>query len=268
MQVVGTVGMPESCIRIRENVDPPLLASSRRPPALSAAPMQPGDVALWVLSCQDLAGERSSLAASLSIDERARRDRFVGPELRSRFELFRGAIRHILGSYTGRPPSELVFETGAQGKPLLGQPKSSSPAFNLSHTDDAMVFACSLEGHVGVDVESSARATDVDGIAERFFHPNEQSVLHACTEADRRALFLRWWTAKEAYLKARGWGIADGLARLDFSLWRDQSSMLLDADDGSQWTGWAFCAGSLCGTVVTDQPVRKITAMMSPPFWM
>jgi 4'-phosphopantetheinyl transferase len=71
-----------------------------------------------------------------------------------------------------------------------------------------------LAREVGVDIEDTTRRTDVEAIAQRYFAPSERRDL---AQAGRER-FYELWTLKEAYLKARGLGIAAALEKIAFEL--------------------------------------------------
>ena len=227
---------------------------------LDGIPGLPADRAdVWLLTVDNLLPHRSALARTLCSDEQARRDRFARDELKLRFELFHGAVRLVLARYLSIPPADLVFGASDEGKPHIASPRGGLH-FNLSHTGDTMVLVCSRAGPVGIDIESASSRTDITGIASRFFHPNEQRVLAACDDDGRQSRFFRWWTAKEAYLKARGTGIANGLAGVDCSAWSDQSAVDLVPSDDAPWRAVALpLDGVLHGTVVVRPGVRTTT---------
>ena len=63
---------------------------------------------------------------------------------------------------------------------------------------------------MGVDVEPVDRRAPLD-IADRYFAPDERAWLFARPEAERPRGFFRLWTMKEAFIKATGKGISQGL---------------------------------------------------------
>ena len=54
----------------------------------------------------------------------------------------------------------------------------------------------------------------------------------------RRAAFLNGWARKEAYLKATGLGIADGLQKIEVTLGPDEPAAFLSPEIAARWT---FC---------------------------
>jgi 4'-phosphopantetheinyl transferase len=103
------------------------------------------------------------------------------------------------------------IDIDGRGKPYL--PEIPELGVSLSHR--AAWVACALSPDpVGIDVEplsgDSGALADVDQLAQ-FLHSTERSWLAAREGGDRRRAFCLLWTRKEAYLKATGRGLAEGL---------------------------------------------------------
>ena len=99
-------------------------------------------------------------------------------------------------------------------------------------------------------------------IAARFFSLEEQEALAEVPDEARRAAFYNIWTRKEAYVKARGDGIAAGLGTFAVSLGAEAA--LLHSDEGrDEVERWKLVAlepangyvAALCGAGV-DWQVR------------
>ncbi len=80
-----------------------------------------------------------------------------------------------------------------------------------------VISALGIDRDLGIDLEALDRAADPD-IARRFFFPAETRCIMALPGPDRGAMFLKYWTLKEAWAKADGRGIAAGLDRMVFDL--------------------------------------------------
>jgi 4'-phosphopantetheinyl transferase len=151
----------------------------------------------------------------LSGDELARADRFRFERHRLRYVVGRGQLRSLLARYLRAQPAQLRFEYGEFEKPALA---SSDVHFNLAHSGDVVLFAFTRAAEVGIDVElEEARPRD-ERIAERFFSPVEVATLRSLPSSERARAFLRCWTRKEAFLKARGDGLQLALDTFDVSL--------------------------------------------------
>ena len=167
--------------------------------------LQAGQVHIWraalLVDASALAGRRESL----SPEENARADRFHFERHRRRFVVARDALRNLVSCYCGASPGEVQFAFGAHGKPSIRHPETSI-RFNLSHSDDLMVAAFTSETEVGVDIEKIDPRFAATEISARFFTPQEHALIEE-REEGRTEIFLRFWTAKEAVMKATGLGL-------------------------------------------------------------
>ncbi|HXT71521.1 MAG TPA: 4'-phosphopantetheinyl transferase superfamily protein [Vicinamibacterales bacterium] len=144
----------------------------------------------------------------LSPEERERRARFYFAIDRLEFTLTRGLIRTLLTWYLGGDPAGWRFTATDHGKPVLANGPGDRPIhFNLSHTRGIVVCALCLEPEIGIDVEPVAREVERD-VADRFFAPDEVRALQTVDDIVYPSRFIAYWTAKEAYIKARGAGLS------------------------------------------------------------
>ena len=146
-------------------------------------------------------------AAVMSADERARHDRFRFERDRHLFLVTRGVIRSLVAGYLGVDPAACVFEIDSRGRPSLAHPAGSGFFFNLSHTHGLVACAVAPEPEVGVDVEGVERRRSPE-LPRQFFSKDEADALEALPEDAQTARFYDYWTLKEAYIKARGLGLA------------------------------------------------------------
>ncbi|MEB3358631.1 MAG: 4'-phosphopantetheinyl transferase superfamily protein [Synechococcales bacterium] len=184
------------------------------PPVLT---LKESEVHLWQASLDVSADLLTQLARSLSADERDRANRFKFAQHRQAYVAARGILRQMLAAYLQANPAHLCFQYGDRGKPALVSPNPLNLSFNLSHSNNLALYAVTRHVPVGVDVECLRSLPDADKLAERFFTPQEATLLKAMAAADRERLFFKLWTCKEAYLKAIGEGIA-GLHTVEISL--------------------------------------------------
>jgi len=172
----------------------------------------PDDVALWRVDMRDAAACEDTIYLNLDGAERVRADRFVRREDSRRFIATRSTLRKLLGTRIGVPPNELVFVATERGR--LELPDHSLLSFNVSHSGDAALLAISDRRVVGVDLELLDPSLNWRGIAALVCTGDEQRVLQAAPEQMQSELFIRYWVAKEAILKAMGIGIAEELLNL------------------------------------------------------
>jgi 4'-phosphopantetheinyl transferase len=89
--------------------------------------------------------------------------------------------------------------------------------FSLANTRQLAVGLFAFDHNVGVDVELAA-PIGTAGIAECFYSAQELAELATLTDTARLSRFYELWTLREAYLKARGVGLALPLDQLVFRL--------------------------------------------------
>lgn len=117
----------------------------------------------------------------------------------------RQLLRRLLGEELGCRPGEVPLAIDRYGKPYLaGHP---GPAFNLSHSTGLIVVAIAMNGQVGIDIEPLRTRVEPLTGAGSILAPEEQQALAALPDSLRPAAFQWYWTAKEAYVKARGLGM-------------------------------------------------------------
>lgn len=200
------------------------------------------EVEIWWVPLDRARKEHLRLEAVLSVEERARADRFRTEELRNRYCVAHGALRHLLARKLNRSPADLSFERGSAGKPLISSRQSSAPPhFNLSHSEDMALIAISADRPVGIDIERYRKGIDVKMLAKQYFAPGEARQILSLPDAEQVQAFLVWWTRKEAYLKATGSGLSTPLDSFEISALPDAAPRLLSAAGDSQAANrWRF----------------------------
>ena len=136
--------------------------------------------------------------AVLTDDERARAARFVRDRDRVRYIASHAALHSLLG--------DREVASGDNGKPYV---VDGSLHFNLSHSGDYALIAVSPDADVGVDIEQHRERVSWREIGARFFTPREIEAMQSPAD------FFRFWTIKEAVLKASGSGLGGGLANVE-----------------------------------------------------
>ena len=218
-------------------------------------------VHVWRIPLAVSDSEQGRRAAVLSSDERARAARLHFERDRRRWIATRGAVRALLASYTGVPALSLRFQLGPHGKPSLEAPGGTGLEFNVSHSGELALCAVSFGRAVGVDVEAIRPEFATASIASRFFAPAERAAFEALPRNEQTEAFFACWSRKEAYMKARGTGIALGLDRFEVSLTPGRPAALLathdEPDAVERWQLAALAPGvGYAGALVTDGPAQ------------
>ncbi|WP_156390850.1 4'-phosphopantetheinyl transferase family protein [Caulobacter sp. Root487D2Y] len=153
----------------------------------------------------------------LNRDDQARAGRFRRAGDQARFVAGRLLLERLVRDETG--VEDWPLEIGPRGRPALVGRGAGRPDVNISHCPGLIAAAFHGSGRVGVDVEAVDRSVDALGLADRYFSPEEAAEVNAAPSPVRRRLFLRYWTAKEAAMKAIGGGLSIPLdqVRVDLS---------------------------------------------------
>ncbi|MBE9105759.1 4'-phosphopantetheinyl transferase superfamily protein [Nostoc cf. edaphicum LEGE 07299] len=202
-------------------------------PAPTDLTLLPDEIHVWCIDLEQPETKLQSLAATLSSDETSRAERFYFQEHRQRFIAGRGILRTILGRYLGIQPLQVEFNYQQRGKPVLADTFADSGlAFNLSHSQGLGLCAVNCTREIGVDLEYIRPMSDLEALAKRFFLPREYKMLRSLSPNLQQEVFFRYWTCKEAYLKATGDGLSQ-LEQIEVSLTLTEPAKLQIAEDWS-----------------------------------
>jgi 4'-phosphopantetheinyl transferase len=144
----------------------------------------------------------------------------------------------ILGSYLHSSARELQFLYSEHGKPRLKN-SGQDLRLNVSHSGEQAVIAVVSGREIGVDVEQIRDNVEIDSLAERFFSTAEKKFMRELPREEKLLTFFRFWTCKEAFLKAQAVGLTRSLASFTVDLTEAPPS-LSAADktrhEESQWS--------------------------------
>jgi 4'-phosphopantetheinyl transferase len=171
------------------------------------------------------------LAQSLSADERMRADRFRFETDRVRFIIARGMLRLILGQYLDTEPGRVQLCYGSHGKPHL-RDGTNQPLirFSVAHSHQMAAYGFTCAREIGVDLEYARPMPRMQQAASAFMSARELALLSALPIDQQQQAFYLCWTRKEAYVKARGVGLAQPLQRLDMSMTPGEPARLLSVE--------------------------------------
>jgi 4'-phosphopantetheinyl transferase len=169
---------------------------------------------------------RSPAAGALLTDaERSRADRLRRAEDRHRFVTGRALLRLVLADRLDVPPTEVPLVAGCRvcgasdhGRLRLdGGP--TDVAFGVTRRAERVGVAVTDGRPVGVDVEVVDDADDPERatLAAEALCPAELAAYRQFPAPARGRAMARWWTRKEAVLKATGDGLALPPAKLHTS---------------------------------------------------
>lgn len=209
-------------------------------PESTGEPLVEGCVQVWSAPLDVSDADVECLERNLSPDEHIRGSRWRVESHARRFVVARGILRRLLGAYTDADPSAVQLSADTRGKPALSDGGASAVEFNVSHSGDLALYAFTIGSPVGVDVEELRELRDMHALAARVFSERERDAFERLAPAEQPQAFLSTWTRKEAFVKARGTGIAAQLDGFDVSVGRGEPARLLrvaeDAAPAARWT--------------------------------
>jgi len=149
-------------------------------------------------------------------------------------------VRTVIARYTDVAPEDLRFEADAFGRPRLASPRVDAIAFSLTHTAGLVACVVARDCACGIDAEAFDRRGDFALIASRVLSDSERRAWEALPERERREAFLRSWTLKEAYLKARGTGFHVSPRKVAFAADGDAIRLVAAPPDDPEPGAWRF----------------------------
>ena len=175
-----------------------------------------GDIAIYHVDLIPRLGCEAEALAWLDGEEVSRWQRFQSLAARRRFVLCRAALRAILCRQIDCTNESLAFVTAKYGKPFArveGKPVATS--FNVSHSGKHGLIAVAPSGRLGVDIEERSPRRNLENLIEGVFSSQEKAELKVLDGCQKLLLFFRFWTIKEALVKAHGKGLSLDVSELE-----------------------------------------------------
>lgn len=159
---------------------------------------------IWKINISDLEDQLDYFESFLCFDENQKASRFKFKDDQNRCIISRACLRILCGKYLSKIPKSIEFAYKEKGKPYI---READFSFNVSHSKDIVLIGFSKFENLGIDVEYNRDMNDFMSIAKNYFHEKECEILESVPKTLRKCFFLRYWTVKEAYVKALGEGL-------------------------------------------------------------
>jgi 4'-phosphopantetheinyl transferase len=218
------------------------------------------EVHIWRASLTQDPATLSELWALLAPDERRRAEKYYRAVDRDRFIVARGVLRKIISVYLSISAGALQFAYNEYGKPTIaGHQNDRNLNFNLSHSNNLVLYAFRLEGGLGIDIEYIREDFATFEIAEHFFAKDEVDALRSLPVDQRVKAFFNCWSRKESYIKALGLGVSFPLDRFTVSLAPGDAPALLKVEDDDRepdrWKMYELLPGDgYAAAVIVENP--------------
>jgi 4'-phosphopantetheinyl transferase len=205
----------------------------------------PGDaeVAVWITTgaVADAAHHRA-LLARLSEGERARLEAIAHHGRRTEFLVGRALLRTALATLAPIPPHDWPLRIDPRGRPeVIPGSGALDLRFSLTHTDGLVACSVATGRAVGIDVERHRPLDAVVELARRFLAPSEADAIAELPQERRGQRYVRHWTLREAFAKARGEGLTMPRDTVAFAFGDDGSiAAVAETATGRRWHCWQW----------------------------
>lgn len=143
----------------------------------------------------------------LSVEETLKAEKFYREEDRQRYITAHLFLRAVLSHYFPSIKAETwCFEVNAYGKPSLAKKHGVDLHFNLSHSASHIYIVCCKAYECGIDVEEIKEMELTPELLNLVMSKEEQQEF--LFSQDQERLFFKYWTLKEAHVKALGKGVS------------------------------------------------------------
>ncbi len=176
---------------------------------MNRKPSFDNDVHIWSVDLDRLTLPCHEAIQMLPDSERKKAKRFHFEIHQTRYIKSHYLLRTLLGMYRDIDFYDQEFHINKHGKPSLKNAHTEdSIYFNMSNSESSCICVFRQQGDIGVDIERIHDLPDMDRIVERFFSSAEREIFRSLPGQSRKQTFFRYWTRKEALLKAMGVGLS------------------------------------------------------------
>lgn len=225
---------------------------------LNSSLLQKNEIHLWGISLNSTDSFLETCKAALTDAERNRISYFSFKQVQNSYVISQGGLRLLLSSYLQIAPQHIQIKKHNKGKPYTAD--DTTLCFNISNSGKYCVYAFSRAGEVGIDIEEIRSLPDIDELIDKNF--TEKEKIYIAKNKNER--FFKFWTIKEAYLKAIGEGMRLTPDSLEFAV--ENGNYKLEAVKGIfEQEDWLFQdikpMDNIVGTVTYKGRQTKISEM-------
>lgn len=161
------------------------------------------------------------LLSLLNETESERYDSYRKEDDKKRALLSFALLRLLLSRVTGKAPEKIKISRAC---PICGKPHGKPKVLeeepievNISHSGKWVLIAIALHTPVGIDVEKRTPDLIEDEMVKKVLSTEELREWEKLSCSEKEAAFYRYWTRKEAILKATGEGLTVPMPGLSVS---------------------------------------------------
>lgn len=182
--------------------------------------------------------------------------------LHKRYVEVHGRLRNLLAKTLNQLPEKIRIKKAEHGKPYLADHPDLT--FNLSHSADRLMIAVGWNCQLGVDIEFCKQRMNLTGLVKKCLAEEEVVYWTQLPEDEKSLEFYRFWTRKEAFVKATGHGIALGLNNCVINP-KKPAEFLRVPDSCGKASDWHVLdmdlGAGICSALVTDKAFAEVRLM-------
>jgi len=218
----------------------------------------PGDIHIWSVSLDASQSITERCLEALSPLEKERVAFFKFEKVQNNYLISQGFLRLLLSFYLKISPEKIKIGRHTKGKPFSED--NTNLRFNMSNSGRKVVYAFSMDEEVGIDLEYLRDLDDLNELISKNFTSKEIDYINKI-ETEKKQRFFKFWTIKEAYLKAIGEGMRLPPDKLEFTV--ENGKFKLQSVCGiSEQDDWVFedfsIAKDYVGTLVLKNPKANL----------
>lgn len=151
----------------------------------------------------------------LSASEVIHSIKYLRDEDKQRFIVTRILLKKLLSIYLKIDITDIQLSYGKNGKPFMSEYPDLD--FNVSHTKDVFVIGLATGKKIGVDIECLDKTFNSKSLETYLFTPLERNQFNLIDNNLKKDFFIKYWTQKEAVLKALGSGLTKPMHELEIA---------------------------------------------------
>ena len=161
----------------------------------------------WFVPLTNLDEHLDACVDLITEAEKIRMERFRHEGARVQFLVGHAVIHLLLKQYLGNEYQSIRWMESEHHKPFIQLENGSKPLeYNLSHCKGFIAVAVGHRSQ-GIDIEQNRHLKDLEGISRQVFTEEEIAQVFDTTDPEKQnQTFFKFWTCKEAALKAHGTG--------------------------------------------------------------
>ncbi len=171
---------------------------------------------VWIADLKKAMTHSEYFLSVLSDDEKKKAADYKFEKDKNRYKNSRGILRELVSVYTGEQPGNIKFYYNNTGKPFYSGNADCTLKFNLSHSGNLAIYAFVSGKEIGIDIEYIRNLENLNYLAKTTLSDLEFKDFTESPEEKMLDVFFRYWTHKEAFLKAAGTGITDSIKSIEF----------------------------------------------------